>query len=82
MGFADIGENKMATKQTTLAMAKVAAYMVGWHDANKGRVYRDSFDPGSQLRDMGLHNEYDDGWHDGRQNKQPMLTQFIIAAAT
>ena len=61
----------------TLSNTQNEAYMAGWHDANKGRVYRDSFDPGSQLRVMELHDHYEAGWVDSRAHKQPPLCRIV-----
>ena len=50
----------------TLKTVKEQAYTAGYQDAIRGRPYRDSFNPGSHLRDLGLHAEYEAGWNAGR----------------
>jgi len=53
----------------TLKGMKVRAYNAGRADAKAGRVFRHSFEKGSELRLMELGKHYDAGWHSVRDKK-------------
>jgi len=48
-------------------------YTLGYQDAQKGKVYRDSIQPGSRYR--AWKDEYEKGWQDARDGK-PDATNY------
>ncbi len=49
------------------------AYVVGYSDARRGRLYRNGYNPGDRLRRLGLDAEYDAGWYDARNQVPPKV---------
>lgn len=49
----------------TTAEVRQKAYDLGYQDAQHGRVYRHSANPGSWVR--AWLSDYDAGWHAGRE---------------
>lgn len=50
----------------TLKDCKKLAFILGFQDATRGKLYRDSFTPNTHLFNLGLHAEYEAGWVAGR----------------